>query len=298
MAQVTVRPYRPTDAVEVVVFFDEAMLLDSTLQRLSLRGWQDFCAMSFNAGGRDFAIAEQDRAMVGVLMSYGDGPPDAAYRHFRIVVHPQHRRQGIGSQLLRLVETQDDPPTTLLQSNLIGTWTAGQAFARKEGFHVVRSQILMTRRGPAPEAVPVPEGFALRAYRGPEDDADWMRLTLEGYDGTPDFSGITQDDLDGYRKTPGFSLCFAERDGEVWGLCHTMDWQHEGPYVNSVVVTAKARGCGLGKALTAAGIRAALGAEGTKISLGVVSENEPALAIYRGLGFETTDESVTWQKPR
>ncbi len=298
MAQVTVRPYRAEDAPAAVAFFGEAAGLDPTLQAVTPDGWDQYCNMSFNAGARDFAIAERDGARAGVLMSYGGVHQDAAFRHFRIVVHPHHRRRGVGTRLLRLVEAQDDPPTTRLQSNLIGTWTAGQAFARKEGFRIVRSQIFMTRMGPAPDAVPVPEGFTLRAYRGPEDDADWTRLTLEGYGDTPDFSGITQDDLDSYRSGQGFGLCFAERDGDVCGLCHTMDWQDEGPCINSVVVTAKARGCGLGKALTAAGMRAALGAEGTKISLNVVSDNEPALAIYRGLGFETTDESVTWQKPR
>lgn len=83
--------------------------------------------MSFNRGGRDFAVVEADPALVAVLTSTRLPAEPSDLRHFRIVVHPDWRRRRLGSRLLDIVRSQDGDPTTL-QCNCNRSWRAGTSF--------------------------------------------------------------------------------------------------------------------------------------------------------------------------
>lgn len=293
-----VRPYQPQDAPAAVRFFAAVARLDPTVNAVSDGGWREFTSMSFNRGARDFVLAKDGEGLGAFLTSTLLEMSDPAPRHFRILVHPRVRRRGWATRLLRLVEEQDADCRSTLQCNLVGAWEAGRTFLAKEGFFPTRRQLLMEREGPPPPVAAPPPGFCLRSYRGAADDAAWIRLNEEGYGEDPDYTPLTADDLVLFRATARFHLWLAERDGEPCGLCHTMDWQGNRPTVNSVVVTRSARGRGLGRALTTAGVRSALGGDRTKVELNVVADNAPAVAIYRSLGFETRDDFTTWQRPR
>jgi mycothiol synthase len=282
-----------------VQFFEEAAAVDRDTQRVTLDGWRGFCAKSFNDHGREFAVVAADDQLLAVMMSSrwteDDGPD---IRHLRIMVHPDHRGEGWARTLLRIAERQDDPPTTTLQSNIMGGWIAGESFAVQEGFERGQKDLFLRRDGPAPDAMEPPPGFTIRPDRGPGDDETWVRLNHDGYADSPSYAVLTEEDLKQHRATPGFTLVFAEYEGVPCGLCHIMEWQNEGPYVNSVVVSKEMRGRGLALPLTVAGIRSALGEDGRRNRLNVYADNTPALRVYESLDFAKTREATTWRKPR
>jgi len=291
-----VRPYGDDDAPRVVRFLDEAAAVDRDTQRVTLDGWRGFCATSFNNGGRDFAVVAKGDQLLAVMMSSRwseESGPDV--RHLRIMVHPDHRGEGWARALLRLAERQDTPPTTTLQANIMGGWIAGEQFAVQEGFEPGRQDLFLAREG---DAITPPPGFTIRPDRGPADDDAWARLNHDGYADGPAYTPLTTEDLKQHRATPGFTLVFAEHDGVLCGLCHILNWQNEGPYINSVVVAKAMRGRGLARPLTVAGIRAALGEAGRKVHLNVYADNKPALRVYESLGFERNREATTWRKVR
>ena len=85
--------------------------------------WRDFVALSFNRGGHDFALAEADGDLLGILTSTRLLAEPSDLRHFRIVVDPGWRRRRLASRLLDLVRDQDRDPTTL-QCNGYRSWRA------------------------------------------------------------------------------------------------------------------------------------------------------------------------------
>src|SRR6185295_15138264 len=100
-------PYARDDAPGVVEFLRAASALDPTLRPATPSGWSDYVGESWNHGGRDFRLAiTEDGGITGLLMS-ARIEADSAARHFRIIVHPTHRRCGLGALLLAEVERQD-----------------------------------------------------------------------------------------------------------------------------------------------------------------------------------------------
>jgi ribosomal protein S18 acetylase RimI-like enzyme len=86
--------------------------------------------------------------------------------------------------------------------------------------------------------------------------------------------------------TPGVEAWLGLRDGPSLVAVGAVVRQPDGSgHLRAVTVAPHARGRGLGRALSVALTRRALSGRGI-VSLGVYADNEPALRIYRGLGYE------------
>jgi len=287
---IAVRPYQHADAEAAVAFFADAGQADATLHPPSSEDWHEFTTRTQNHDARDFALAVESGRIVALLTSTRHEHLDPPLRHFRIVVHPDRRRRGIGTALLRHVETQDED--AILQCNCSGAWKAGAAFLAAAGFEPWRRALEMERAAPAPP-LEHPGGYVIRAAEKTDaDDAAWRRLNDAGYRGDPGWSELTPRDQRRMRAMPGFRLWLAERDGAAVGLCNVVPYAGDF-WINSVVVDRAHRGRGLGRALTITALQA-----GGPMKLSVLADNAPALAIYCKLGFETTDEMTTWRRPR
>ena len=87
------------------------------------------------AEGVVFWVLEQDNELTGVMGLQDKGGVDLI-RH--AYVRTRHRRQGIGSELLRCVEAQSEKPI------LIGTWAAATwaiDFYRAHGYQVTSNAV-------------------------------------------------------------------------------------------------------------------------------------------------------------
>ena len=228
--------------------------------------------------------------LTSILMTPAQGPP---VRHFRIVVHPEHRRRGIGAALLDVVRGQDPPGTAVLQSNCEEGWEAGRGFLETRGFSVSRRELDMARDGDPPEPVPLPPGCRIRASGGQgPDEAAWIRLDHEGYVDDPNAQWMDAADTALLRSDPGFRLWLAEDAAGPLGLCHAVRDEGGGGWIHSLVVAERARRRGLGRALTVAALREL---QGGRTNLGVRADNDGAIALYRSLQFEPTGEVTTWR---
>lgn len=97
--------------------------------------------------------------------------------------------------------------------------------------------------------------------------------------------------------TPGIEAWLGLRDGRVLAAVGAVIRNPDGSgHLRAVTVAPYARGRGLGRSLSVALTRRALSGPGVA-SLGVYADNEPALRIYHGLGYEVvhafTSGSVT-----
>ncbi len=291
------RPYRDEDAEATVAFFASAGALDDSLEPPSLGEWATYTSRSFNAGARDFAVVEVEGEIVAILMSNREKEGASKLRNARIIVHPAHRRRGIATALVKVVDAQDDPPDTTLQTSCMGAWTAGTALVKKHGFSPERSLQWMSIGAPPPLVDP-PTGVTLRPYAcGEHDDAAWTQLNDEGYRGGPDYSPLLAEDLAALRSEPGFELLVAERDETIVGFCHSKGLGGR-PLVNSIVTSSACRGQGIGRALLSRALHDLGSSADRRVRLNVLDKNAHAVALYRSLGFTTDDTITTWWKER
>ncbi len=122
------------------------------------------------------------------------------------------------------------------------------------------------------------ERFWRKAPDGRAIMGDWLR------------QGLSQDDR---------VLLVAEVDGRVVGFAHATFTNTSPPMVDrrvglitDVVVSASHRRRGIGRRLMEAGIQRLRDLDAEEIRLSVAPANEPALALYRGLGFEVLSHTL------
>lgn len=211
-----------------------------------------------------------------------------------LVVHPDARRRGFGSELARAGLAEGGPDTRI--------WAHGNlepARALAAALHLVpKRELLQMRRSladlPALGAVP-----GLRTYAGPSDDAELLRVNNAAFSWHPEQGGWTEADV-------------AERRGEDWfdpaGLFLVFDgprllgfhWTkiHDTALgeVYVVGVDPAAQGRGLGRTLTLVGLHhlaQRLGPD-AEVTLYVEGDNTAAVNTYRRLEFEVFSADVAY----
>lgn len=256
----------------------------------------------------------------GALAGYAHVDPTDAVEgtSAELVVHPMHRRRGLGRILVHEALAVADERATSRAARRLRLWAHGDhpsasALALSLGFQRWRVLWQMRRSlyAPVPEPTFAP-GVRLRAFRPAEDDEAWLALNAEAFADHPDQGRWTLTDLRTRLAEPWFDpagFLLAERDGELLGFHWTkihgearaphrddLDGDaaraHRDAHAHDPIgevyvlgVGRAARGTGLGTALTLAGLRH-LRAQGLDQAMLYVDEaNERATALYQKLGF-------------
>ena len=235
-----------------------------------------------------------DERVVGYL-NLATGPEDGAGMA-ELVVHPEARRRGIGTELIRAALSKTDGRNQFWAH---GTLEAARATASSLGLEPVRELVQMRRKlhdlNDAAEPS-VPDGVRIRTYAGTADDAELLRVNNAAFATHPEQGGWTAADLDERRSESWFDpeglfLAFDEQTdalrGFHWTKVHSDQTGLGEVYV--VGVDPAAQGSGLGGLLTAVGVahlaRRLGGTAEPTVMLYVESDNTAALKTYQRLGF-------------
>lgn len=218
----------------------------------------------------------------------------------KLVVHPAQRRRGVGTALARHL-TEQSPATLDIWAH--GHLPGAQALAKQLGFTPVRELWKMRLDDPsavAPSPTP-PPGIAVRTYR-PDDAEALLELNRRAFADHPEQGRLTMRDLRLRMDEDWFDpegLFLAERAGRLVGFHWTKVHgpTGESPYgeVYVVGVDPQAQGGGLGRFLTAVGLRHLADRGLSPVRLYVEGDNAPAIAVYRRLGFEHTGTDVLYR---
>jgi mycothiol synthase len=209
------------------------------------------------------------------------------------VVDPEWRGTGVGSAMLG--EILDNAPPALL-AWAHGDHPASRALANRFGFQRVRT-LLQLRMPLAPAADAPNRPAGIDAFRPGEDEDDWVELNARIFASHPEQGRITVDDLRARQSEPWFDagdfLLARDESGRMLGY----NWlKIDGDHGEVYVVGVGEPGRGLGRTLMNAGLDRMRERGVHTASLYVEGDNEPAVRLYRSLGF--TDHTVDVQYRR
>jgi mycothiol synthase len=143
-------------------------------------------------------------------------------------------------------------------------------------------------RRPSTEPLPpLDDSVSIRAFR-PGDEPEILRVNAAAFAQHPEQGGMDAEDLAARMAEPWFDpggLLLAERDGRLVGFHWTKQHSTELGEVYVVSVAPEAQGGGLGRLLTLAGLHHLADGGARETLLYVESDNAPAVAVYRRLGF-------------
>ena len=228
-----------------------------------------------------------------------------------LVVHPAHRRRGIGGRLVQ--ELVGQSPDGRLRLWAHGQHPGAAALAERSGFVRARAlwQLRRSLLAPLPQ-VKLPDGVSVRRFVVGRDEQALIAVNNRAFDGHPEQGGWSVNDVRVREQEPWFDpagFFLAERDGELvgfhWTKVHGGDQRTDGHghepigEVYVVGVDPSMQGSGLGRALTVEGLRYLRGRGLPQAMLYVDESNTAAIRLYESLGFVHWDTDVSYaRQPR
>ncbi len=315
----TRRAYRAEDAGPLTDLLNRGAEADGAPWRSSeaeIANWMARSNANFDAA-RDAVVAEIEGRMIG----FGDVEwidTNDGLREYRLggTVHPDWRRRGIGTWLLREAEAHARRRAVEVRSDrphVFGTWqpntSAGaMALMDREAYRPVRYFFDMVR--PTLDAIvesPLPEGLELRPVTADqlrrlwEADVEAFRDHWGGFD-------ASEERFVEWRNDPKFdpSLFVVAWDGdEIAGgvvneisVAENEAFGRKRGWLASVFVRRPWRRRGLARAVVARSLAVLRDRGMTSAGLGVDADNPTgALRLYEEAGFEVEHRSTAFRKP-
>ncbi|PSK99590.1 mycothiol synthase [Murinocardiopsis flavida] len=239
------------------------------------------------------------------------GEPDSA----ELVVAPEHRRRGLGGWLLRSLVEDAAPEGMRVWAH--GDLPGAKALAAAAGLGRARSlwRMVLPLRPSAPVAEPpvspeLDRRVEIRPFRVGADDQAWLTVNARAFADHPEQGGITLADLRQRQAEPWFDPegFFVAEDVESGALAgyHWTKTHADGAgltdgapagEVYAVGVDPDWHGMGLGRTLTATGLRHLERQGLTLVLLYVDEDNRAAVRLYESLGFTLADADVMYRTP-
>jgi mycothiol synthase len=246
-------------------------------------------------------LARDGSNLVG-FAHLADGP---AEHTAELVVHPEHRRRGLGTRLVQgLLEAAEGER---LQAWAHGRHTGAVALAERLGFSAMRELWQMQRSllEPLPEAV-LPEGVRLRPFVVGADEPEFLRVNNAAFAWHPEQGGwdapqVRVREAEPWFDAAGFLLAVDAHDrllGFHWTKVHADAGDGSGPIGEVYVlgVDPAEQGIRLGAGLTLAGLRHLRDKGLTRVMLYVEADNAPAVRLYQNLGFTLWRSDVLYAR--
>ncbi|MDT7712174.1 MAG: mycothiol synthase [Pseudonocardiales bacterium] len=223
----------------------------------------------------------------GSLVGYAALDERAERPTAEFVVHPEHRRHGIGGAVLAALFDRVDGPLWVWAH---GEHPAALRLVQRAGL-VSQRELLQLRRGladPIP-ARPLPDGVVLRAFVPGDDEAAVVRVNHRAFGWHPEQSRLDVSELLVLETQPWFDpqgfLLAVDPDDRLLGFHWTKVHSDGLGEVYVLAVDPDAQGTGLGSALTVAGLAHLRARRVLEAMLYVDSDNAAAVRTYQKLGF-------------
>lgn len=251
-------------------------------------------------GGAEAAhlLVHRGGSLAGVAHLDVDGTAELA-------VHPEHRRAGLGTDLVRELLAKQ-PAAGALRLWAHGGHPAATAIAARLELRTVRElwqlRLTTTER---PVVPPLPDGVRIRPFRVGADEPEFLRVNNAAFDWHPEQGGWGQDEITRREREPwfdpdGFLLAVDPADrllGYHWTKVHPAAGG-TGPLGEVYVlgVDPGARGLHLGRVLTLAGLRHLYERGLRTVLLYVEADNTAAVRLYSALGFTRWNTDVMYAR--
>jgi mycothiol synthase len=246
--------------------------------------------------GDDLAVgfmAFEGELLVGYAQTLIYGADDGRRVSCELVVHPDHRRAGVGRALLDRVIRQAEAEG----AHRLDIWSYNDSVASRhfaESLRLTESRrLLHMHRHPGPPPIVVaPEGAALRAFRAGADDEDILALNNRIFAGHPENGSWTLADFHARTAQPWFrpeDLLVLEVHGEMAGFCWAkVEERGDEGMVGEIYVIGtlpEYHGRGLGRYLLGEALRHLSGRDVKAVAVYVDQSNERAVALYWAFEF-------------
>jgi GNAT superfamily N-acetyltransferase len=241
-----------------------------------------------------WAIREVDEPVK--LAGYAWGFPQTSQRIvFYLAVHPNRRRQGLGSRLLAQIgEHARQAGAGHITSSPDAGNAAANAFLRQKGLRVVGAEWLLRAPSEAIFPDPVwPDGFRVERYsiiNNPAilvDACNRSRRDMWGHsENTP--GAITEESVErilSYWSPENIFLAFAP-NGQVAGICAgNPNAFPQGHLIDAPTIVPEYRSSGLQRPFVLTLVQTLRGSGPGEIRLESYGDLEPVIDIYREAGF-------------
>ncbi|MDQ3157278.1 MAG: mycothiol synthase [Actinomycetota bacterium] len=235
----------------------------------------------------DIRFETPDGQLMALAFTVGDAPVE-------VMVDPRFRRGGFGTRMVEAALSEGET-AFWAHGDLPGT----AQIARKTGLVAERTLLILRKEFDGPgESENVPDGVTLRSFAAGDEDAI-VAVNGRAFANHPEQGAMDRADFDRRMSSDWFDpggLFVAERAGRIIGF-HWTKIESDVGEVYVVGIDPEAQGGGLGKALTARGLRHLHELGVPAVILYVEGDNEPALAVYRRLGFHEFKKDVLYSKP-
>jgi mycothiol synthase len=231
----------------------------------------------------------------GTLLGYAQLESGPEWSAGQLIVSPDHRRAGVGRQLLQRLIMESRSP---LRIWAMGDSTAAGALATSVG--MVRQRALLIMERPLENGLPeptVPPGVEIRTFVPGQDEQDWLRVNGAAFADHPEQALIDLDDLKDRMAEPWFDskgFFVAMKDGGMVGFHWTKQHQDQLGEVYVLGIAPWASRQGLGKALLLTGLRWLQQQGNSRVKLYVESDHRAAVELYLTYGFATTSRDVMY----
>lgn len=252
----------------------------------------------------------QGLAAAAVLVE-GRAPGDSAL--LEAVVAPGRRGGGLGRAVVAAVLEGRDAGVEAWSH---GDHAGARALAGSLGFSPVRELHRLLRVGasgsgqtgePLPP-VELPEGVTLRSFEVGSDEQEWLRVNAAAFaehpeQGQVDLADLRERESEDWFDPQGFLLAVPVEDpARILGFHWTKQHPATGSEpargeVYAVGISPEQQGRGLGRGLTAAGVRHLAEQGLSEILLYVDADNGAAFGLYESLGFRRWHVDVMFSRP-
>ena len=251
-------------------------------------------------------VIQKDNQVIGY--AHLDKTDHVAGPSVELVIHPEHRGSGTGSDLLK--------SAIKASGNKIRLWSHGdlpqaRALAESNNFIKVRTVIQMSKE--LSEVSPIDCDYQIRSFLPDLDNNAWLTLNNMAFANHPEQGNWSEADLsirlnEDWFDEKGFFV--AQDKDQLIGFCWTKihgghshshstgEDHHDHAPIGEIYVTAVSKeyaGKGVGKALTITGLNY-LKYQGLNSAMLYVDEdNQAAFNLYKSLGFLESGKDVMYK---